>query len=154
MHPRPRSHRRAIGLVGAAVAVSSALAGCGDDEVGDAERFCGEVQANADAIVDPPLEHPEDVDAALDLYRDVGAAAPLDIEPHWDALVLNLETASTVDPDDPESLQRVYARAYATEREARTVRDWLRDHCEVDLGPVATIVPPAAKAPPTTAVGG
>lgn len=154
MHPRPRPHRRAIELVAAAAAATGALAGCGDDDVGDAERFCAEVQTNAEAIVDPPLERPEDVDAALDLYRGVGAVAPLDIEPHWDALVLNLETASTVDPDDPESLQRVYARAYATEREARTVRDWLRDHCDVDLGPVATIVPRAPKAPPTTTADG
>jgi hypothetical protein len=143
-----------LGLYGVPVALGLlALAGCRDD-VGDAERFCGEVKTNSEAIVNPTLERLEDVDATLELYRDVGAVAPLDIEPHWDALIVNLETASTVDPADAESLQRVYARAYATEREAKTVRNWLIDHCEVDLGPVATIVPPAPKKPPATTVPG
>ena len=57
--------------------------------------------------------------------------------------MLNFETASTVEPDDPESVQRAARQAYATERSAVAVADWLLTNCGVDLGPVATIVPPA-----------
>ena len=73
------------------------------------------------------------------------------IEPHWQALVLNYETASTVDPADPESVQRVVHRAYATERSAVAVKDWLLTNCQVDLGSISTIVP-AAPPPPTSSV--
>ena len=60
--------------------------------------------------------------------------------------MVNVETASTVVPDDPESMQRTAAVAYATEKSAVAVRDWILDNCGVDLGPVTTIAPqgPAA----------
>jgi hypothetical protein len=143
----------------AAVAVAGLLAGCGSGErAGDAERFCGEVEANTRAIVKPRLRTVEDVDAFLVLYRELGELAPLAIGADWGALILNYETASTVVPGDPESLQRVAARAYATERSAVAVHDWLLANCAVDIGPVATIVPtpPRARphAPPTTGAAG
>jgi hypothetical protein len=142
----------------AAVAGAAVLIGCGSGErSGDAERFCGEVKAHTRAIVRPRLRNVADVDALVALYRDLGDLAPLAIEADWDALTLNYETASTVVPGDPESMQRVAARAYATERSAVTVHDWLMANCAVDIGPVATIVPDAQRtnrnAPPTTLAG-
>ena len=89
----------------------------------------------------------------------IADVAPLAIEPHWQALVLNYETASTVDPTDPASTQRAYARAYQTERSAVAVHDFLLANCNVDLGPVTTIVAhspattPPGSTPPTTAAG-
>ena len=54
-------------------------------------------------------------------------------------------------PDDPESVQRAVAVAFATERSAVAVRNWILANCGVDIGPVATIPPqdPAA----TTTLG-
>ena len=124
---------------------------CGDDGPGDAERFCGEVQANADALLALPEEG--GVDDFLGLYRRIGELAPLAIEQDWDALVTNFETAATVDVDDPESEQRAVASAYATERSAIAVHDWLVRNCGVDLGPVATVGPPVVAVPPTTVPG-
>jgi hypothetical protein len=138
-----------------ALLVSVALCGAacsGDDPVGDAERFCGEVQANTAALVTAPASADE-VDGFLDEYRRIGELAPLAIEPHWQALVLNYETASTVEPADPESVQRAVGRAYATERSAVAVKDWLLANCNVDIGPVTTIVPPAPAPPPTAPTG-
>jgi hypothetical protein len=129
----------------AAVAIAALLAGCGGGGAGDAERFCGEVKAHTRAIVHPRLHTVADVDTLLTLYRKLGDLAPLAIDADWDALVLNYETASTVVPGDPESLQRVAARAYATERSAVAVHDWLQANCAVDIGPVATIVPDAPR---------
>jgi len=126
-------------------------AACGDDaESGDAQRFCGAVQENRDALVEPRLTSPADAATLVELYRQVGELAPLAIEEHWDALTLLYATASTVDPDDPESRERVKARAFATERSAITVHEWLLRTCAVDIGPVATIVPPAPAVPTTT----
>ena len=64
----------------------------------------------------------------------------------WRDLLLNVETASTVVPDDPESVQRTVAVAFATEKSAVAVHNWVLTNCGVDLGPVATIAPqdPAA----------
>ena len=142
----------------AAVAATALLIGCSSGEQsGDAERFCGEVKAHTRAIVRPRLRNAADIDTLLALYRDLGDLAPLAIEADWDALVLNYETASTVVPGDPESMQRVAARAYATERSAVAVHDWLVANCAVDIGPVATIVPSGphkkGNAPPTTLAG-
>ena len=146
-HPMARPIRAVLVLVAAA----ALLLGCGGDgSAGDAERFCGEVQANTRALVKPRLRSRADVETLLGLYRDLGDLAPLAIATEWNAVTLNYETASTVAPDDRASLQRVAARAYATERSAVTVHDWLLANCAVDIGPVATIVPSAPPRRTTT----
>ena len=149
----PRALFTSIGI-----ALTALLLGCGGSgSAGDAERFCGEVQANTRAIVRPRMRTAADIDGLLALYRDLGELAPLAIDADWDALVLNYETASTVAPSDPESVQRAVARAYATEQSAVAVHDWLMANCAVDIGPVATIVPDAprrARPTTTTTLGG
>ena len=74
--------------------------------------------------------------------------APLAIEQEWGDLVVNYETASTVDPGDPESVQRVVETAVRTEESVTAVQQWVAANCDVDLGPVATVQPP----PPTSSV--
>ena len=127
-----------------------AVVACGGDDGPDAERFCGEVQANPAAVVDPSLATEADLDATLGRYRELGDLAPVAIAGEWEDLVVNLETASTVVPGDPASLQRALAQAYATERSAVAVHDWLLQNCGVDLGPVATITPQGRVSPPTS----
>jgi len=126
---------------------------CGDDGPGDTARFCTEVQEHRDELMTSPAAL-EDVDGYLALYRDIGDVAPLAIEPHWQALVLNYETANTVDMADPESVQRALAQAYATERSAVAVQAFLLANCNVELGPIATVVPQAPPPPPATTVPG
>ncbi len=117
-------------------------AACGrDDAAGDAERFCGEIAADPAAVVSPPLTSEEELDAALAHYRMLADLAPVAIEEEWRDLVLNLETVSTVVPGDDDSIQRAVAQAYATERSAVRVSEWLMANCSIDLGPVATIAP-------------
>ena len=96
----------------------------------------------------------DDIAGFIDLYRDIEDVAPLAIEAHWQALVLNYETASTVDMADPESVQRALAQAYATERSAVAVKAFLLDNCNVDIGPIATVVPQVAPPPPVTTAAG
>jgi hypothetical protein len=138
-----------------------ALGACGDDDGGDAEAFCAEVADNAEALrADPATD--DDVDALIDLWRDVGGDAPLEIEPEWTRLVDNLELAWT-----GEDQQEILASTFAAERSALGVAAWVAEHCGFDFGPVTTIVPgtlpeaslpagaststtPPATTPPTT----
>jgi len=118
----------------------AALASCTDDSAGDAERFCGEVEANSEALFTPEIDSANEIEPLLDLYRRIGTFAPLAIEADWDQLVLNYETADTVVPDDEESVQTATAQAYQSEKSAAAVKVWLQKNCAVDIGPVATIV--------------
>jgi hypothetical protein len=145
-----RTTIRAAALTGAFAGAIVVTAACGSDDSGDAERFCGEMQANVAAVVDPPLATVEDLATTLELYRDLADLAPAAIETEWDAIVLNVETVATVVPDDPASVQRAVAQAYATEKSAVTVREWLIANCGVDIGPVTTIAPQGRVSPPTS----
>jgi hypothetical protein len=153
-----RARPLAVLGVGALVPVALLATSCGNDGPGDTERFCREVEEHLPQLTTNPATL-EEVEGFLDVYRRIGDVAPLEIEPHWDALVLNYETASTVEPDDPESLQQARARAYATEGSAVAVRDFLLTNCNVDMGPITTIVPhsptqPTGTPPPTTTAPG
>lgn len=118
-----------------------ALAACSDDDAGSAERFCGEVAANNDALTAPQLEFSDDIEPLLDLYREIGDLAPLAIQTEWNELVTAYETASTVVPDDAESEQAALAAIYSSESSAAQIDAWLRANCAVEIGPVATLVP-------------
>ena len=132
-----------------------AMAGaCSNERAGDTARFCTDIGVNRDAIVAPQLTTQADIDAHLTIYRDLAEDTPLEIDEHWEALVLAYETMSTVDPDDAESEQVALARMYATQPSAIAVHDWVRETCQVDLGPVATVAvaPPGATVPATTPI--
>jgi len=143
----------------ALVAIGVLTAGCGG-ETGDTATFCGEVKAHAAELVSSPKTLSE-VDDFIGIYERIDRVAPLEIQPHWQVLLLNYETANTVDPAKPESVQKALRQAYESEKSAVKVHDFLLSHCNVDLGPVATIVaqaptPPSVpngSVPPTTAPG-
>lgn len=128
-------------VVMAAVAVSIALVGCSRGEAPSAERFCGEVAENADALTNPTIIDNDDVGALLELYRRIGELAPLAVEDDWNQLVSAYATAATVVPGDAASEQVALAAIYSSERSAAAVHEWLRVNCAVDLGPIATLVP-------------
>lgn len=137
-------------------AVAVGAGACGGEATANAEEFCAEVDDNKEAITAPLLRTEADVRAFVDLHQRIGELAPLAIEQEWDDITSNYETAATIDPDDPESIERARAKAYATERSVVAVRDWLRATCRVNLGPVTTIVPHDSRTapPPTTTAPG
>jgi hypothetical protein len=137
------------------VAALVAIVSCGESG-GDAERFCGEIAANAEALTNPQLISSDDIEPLLELYRDIGDLAPLAVEEDWNQLVSAYETASTVVVGDQASEQEALAAIYSSEESAAMVDRWLRENCAVDIGPVATIVShtpvtaPPPSAPPST----
>jgi hypothetical protein len=128
-------------VIGALMVTAAVLGACGEDDGGDAERFCGEVQANKDALTSPSLQYSDDIEPLLDLYRGIGELAPLSIEREWTQLVGAYETASTIVPGDQASEQEALAAIYSAESSAAAIDEWLRQNCAVDIGPVFTIVP-------------
>ena len=125
----------------AVVAVAVVCGACGGGEAPSAERFCGEVDANKEALTNPQLAYSDDIAPLLELYRKVGALAPLGVSDDWNHIVSAYETASTVVLDDPASEQEALAAIYSAEKSAAAVDTWLRANCAVDIGPVFTIVP-------------
>lgn len=118
-----------------------ALSACANSGSSDAERFCTEVGADPAAIVAPPLDSAVAVEDTLTHYRELLDLAPLGIEQDWQMLLVTLETATTVVPEDPASMQRAMAQAFASERSAVEVHEWVLTNCGIDLGPVTTISP-------------
>lgn len=132
------AHHRLIAIATTFVVL---VVGCasGDDR-SDASRFCGEIEANQTALTAPDLTGPAQIDALLELYREIGEFAPLAIEAEWGQLIVNYETASTVVPGDVASQQAAVAAALQSERAAARVKTWLVDNCDLDIGPVDTLV--------------
>jgi hypothetical protein len=133
-----------------ACAVGLAGTACSDGEpAGDAERFCGEVNANVRALTKPKLRSGADVNAYVELYRQLGEVAPLAVEEDWAALTDLYETASTVDTSSAESRDELNELAFRTEQSAVDVKRWLKANCNVNL-PVTTIVDHDVKVPVST----
>lgn len=130
---------RSAQLITAALSIAGLVA-CGP-EAPSAERFCGEVELNREQLTNPDISTDDDIEAVLDLYRRIGALAPLAVEDDWNQLVGAYETASTVVIGDEESEQEALAAIYRSEGSAAAVQKWLQDNCAVDIGPVFTIVP-------------
>jgi hypothetical protein len=133
--------RSAAFAIASLAATVASLSACGGDEDPSAERFCGEVAANKEALTNPQLVYDDDIDPLLDLYRRIGALAPIGVQADWDQLVSAYETASTVVVGDQESEQQALTAIYSSEKSAAAVEAWLLANCAVDIGPVFTIVP-------------
>lgn len=124
-----------------ALCAGATLLGACGDAGGSSAEFCADIRTHREAILAPP-PNADEIDDFVELHRDIGGAAPLAIEQEWGDLVVNYETASTVEPGDPESVQRVVETAVRTEESVTAVQQWVAVNCEVELGPVATIQPP------------
>lgn len=129
----------------AAVITLTVAASCGgDDDSGDAERFCGEVAENVEALTKPDLTasaNPEaGIDALLAEYRRIGELAPLAIEAEWNQLVAAYAAADLVIAGDPQLEQEALEAIFRAEQAAVKISDWLRTNCAVEIGPLATIV--------------
>lgn len=136
----------------AALALSIAgLAACGDDPQQRSEsNYCAQVNTYLADLSAPVLAVPADIDRVLDAWRAVARSAPLAIEAEWNTMVNNVETASTVDPNDPASMQRVADTARRSEPAANLVITYTRQKCGADIAAGAPA--PTTPAAETTAV--
>jgi hypothetical protein len=139
--PAPPCRRAlAAGLVSVALGALGLAACDRGGRGGDTASFCADVADNIDYLRFADFQNLDQVDTIIDLYTKIGAKAPLEIETDWDAIVLELQTVRDTDLTDADALEEMYSRIFATEPSYVAVVDWLQVHCDVDLGPVVTIV--------------
>lgn len=119
---------------------------CGDDPNQRTEsNYCTQVGNHLTELNSPLIATPDDIDRVVDAWRTVAGAAPLAIEPEWEVMVDNIETAATVDPDDPESMQLVADTARRSEQAANRVISYTQQRCGAligDVAPTATTLAP------------
>ena len=121
--------------------IAALTAACGGGSSGDAVEFCDALAGSLTLVRDPVITTEAEIDETLLTYRLLGDLAPLEIADDWQTLITNIETASTVVPNDRDSIQRAVQQAYASERSAVAVARWVNDRCGYDMGPVTTIAP-------------
>jgi hypothetical protein len=131
-------HRIVARCCRAATAVALAsLAACGDDSDRTETNYCTQVDDHLAELNSPVIATDDDVDRVVDAWRSVAAAAPLAVEPEWEVMVDNIETAVTVDPNDPDSMQLVADTARRSEQAANRVISYTQQICGVLIGDVA-----------------
>lgn len=149
-----RRLRPSRALAATPVAVLFVLAACSEPETSGGQ-FCASLSESMPVLAGK-VESALDIETLVETYTTLDERTPLAIEESWSQLTLLVQTAATVAPDDPESVQAVADVAYATERSARDVATWVQATCGFSMpamegieGPVTT--PPAVPttAPPT-----
>ena len=136
-----------------ALAALGLITGCSTSEGSDAERFCGEVAADPIALVAPLVTNEDQLIATIDHYEMLIRLAPVDIEAEMMRILIAIQTAASVDPEDEDSLQDAALTAYASESAAVRVAEWLQAWCGVDIGPVTTITPHGPGVIPQPSIG-
>ena len=135
----------------AAAGLPLCLVACGDDVDQRSEaRYCTLVGNHLSDLNSPAITQDADIDRVLGSWRSVAESAPLAIEAEWDAMVANLETAVTVDPNDPASMQKVADTARSSEPAANRVIAYTQQKCGAVIGDVAPT--PATAATTTSTV--
>ncbi len=122
---------RHLAVVAAACAV---LGACSDDNPRSEAAYCGQVTNHLSDLNSPVVETSLDIGRVLAAWRSVANAAPVAIEPEWGTMVDSLETAVTVDTEDPESMQKVADTARASEPAAKRIVSYTQERCGVTIG--------------------
>jgi hypothetical protein len=128
-----RRPRPARGVGWTVVVATLTVAACGDEPARGQAAYCDVITKNADALRAPVIATADDIEATIDLYRKVEASAPLSVAEEWVALLANVETASSVDPSKPESVQAAADSARRSTPAAARAAQVTRELCGVDL---------------------
>ena len=134
-------------LVLAAAALPVALTACSDTPQRTESNYCTQVNDHLSDLNAGAITTDADIARVLDAWRSVADVAPIAIEAEWSAMVRNVETAATVDPNDQASLQKVADIARESEPAANRVIAYTRQKCGALIGsvaPTATTTAPAA----------
>jgi len=148
--------RSTMSAIGIAAAIAAIVPACGSTPDKGA-AYCINIKANLVALESPAIATAADIEATLGLYRSITAAAPLSVQPEWQTVVDNLETAATVDPKDPDSMQRAADTARRSESAATRIQQYTQQNCGVDIGtppPTTNPVTATTVPKPTESTGG
>lgn len=160
-HPVARTTTLAAALIVLALGTVSA---CGGDASDRSEaNYCTQVGNHLTDLNSPSIAADGDIDRVVGAWRTVSKSAPIAVQAEWEAMVTNLETAITVDPADPVSMQLVADTARKSEPAANRVISYTQQRCGALIGSVAptqntlltstTTIPNAAETVPPTSAG-
>jgi hypothetical protein len=130
------------------------LAACTSKSDRSETAYCTAVGANLEQLNSPVIATANDIEVTITMYRRVARAAPLAIEPEWEVIVGNLETAATVNAADPASVQLAADTAREAQPAATRISTYTAARCGLQIGaPVATTTPSASTLAPDTTDG-
>jgi hypothetical protein len=122
-----------------------AISGCASDEPpATSGQYCATISANLDQLNAPAIVDAAGIEATSKLYRTITSIAPLAVQKEWETMAANIETAATVDPNDPTSVQHVADSARSSQHAATAISDYTSKVCGVTIGTPTTTVSPAA----------
>lgn len=137
---RLRTPLAVLAITTGALSAAGALTACGSDPSQRTEaHYCTVVGEHLADLSQPTISAPADVKRVLKAWRAVSATAPLAVQPEWEAVVHSMETAATVDPNDPASVQKVADTARSAEQASNRVISYTMERCGAQIG-----TPPAA----------
>ena len=110
------------------------VAACSDGDARSESAYCGQIANHLSDLNSPVIDTSLDVGRVLAAWRSVSNAAPVAIEPAWTTLVDAMETAVTVDTEDPASMQKVADTARESEPAAKRVVSYTQDRCGITIG--------------------
>ena len=95
-----------------------------------------------------------DVSSMVKRYERLLERAPLTIEGDLAILTDLLRQASDLDPRNSTEVQELANAAYAANQAAKTVREWVKNTCAVDIATGVSIAPPRTAPETTTTIAG
>jgi hypothetical protein len=113
-------------------------------------QYCATVSASLEQLNAPAIADSAGIDETSKLYRSITLIAPLAVQKEWETMTSNVEVAATVDPNNPESVQKVADMARSSQRAAESITDYTLKLCGVSVGVPTTTIPPV----PVTETGG
>lgn len=129
---------RTTTLAAALVALAFGTVACGGDADQRSEsNYCTQVGNHLTDLNSPAITADADIDRVVAAWRTVSEAAPIAVQAEWESMVANLETAITVDPNDPASMQLVADTARKSEPAANRVISYTQQRCGALIGSVA-----------------
>jgi len=123
-----------VRLIAVVSATSVFVGACSDADQRTESAYCGQVAAHLVQLNSPVIATATDIGRVLAAWRSVAGSAPIAIEPEWDTMLEAIETAVTVDPEDPESLQKVADTARASEPASKRVVSYTQERCGIAIG--------------------
>ena len=123
--------RRAAATAAALALASATMQGCTGTPRTTA-NFCTRLSTMLPAIGAVPAT-PMEVDEMVARYDELLEVAPLEVEDDLRSVAEVFRAASTMDPADAASVQRVVDLAYLSELSATDAAAWVSASCGVDL---------------------
>ena len=129
-----------------AVVASCTAAACSSDTPpATDDQYCSAVNANLAELNAPAIVDDASVKETAALYRTMTSVAPLAVQKEWATMTSNVEVASTVDPTDPASVQKVADMARSSQQAASAITDYTARLCGVTVGVPTTTLPPVVE---------